>query len=70
VRGPDGSVEDYTKVTGAHVPKGARVEVRTGGGAGWGPPEERPVAEVLADVAAGFLTEEGARGQYPHAFAD
>jgi hypothetical protein len=24
---------------------------------------------VLADVAAGYLTEEGARRQYPHAFA-
>jgi N-methylhydantoinase B len=70
VRGPDGSIEEYTKVTGAHVPKGARVEVRTGGGAGWGPPEERAAEAVLADVAAGYLSEEGARSQYPHAFVD
>jgi N-methylhydantoinase B len=68
LRGPDGSVEEYAKVTGVHVPQGASVEVRTSGGAGWGPPEERPVDEVLADVAAGYLTEEGARSQYPHAF--
>jgi N-methylhydantoinase B len=51
------------------MPKGTRVEVRTGGGAGWGRPEERPAAAVLADVAAGYLSEEGARRQYPHAFA-
>jgi N-methylhydantoinase B len=68
VRAPDGSVEEYAKVTGVHVPQGASVEVRTSGGAGWGPPEERPADEVLADVAAGYLTEEGAREQYPHAF--
>jgi N-methylhydantoinase B len=64
----DGTTVGYTKVTGARMPKGSRVEVRTGGGAGWGPPDERPVHAVLADVAAGYLTEEGARRQYPHAF--
>jgi N-methylhydantoinase B len=70
VRLPDGTTVDYTKVTGARMLKGSRVEVRTGGGAGWGPPEERPADAVLADVAAGYLTEEAARRQYPHAFAD
>jgi N-methylhydantoinase B len=69
VRAPDGSVEEHAKVTGVHVPAGASVEVRTGGGAGWGLAEERPADQVLADVAAGYLTEEGARSQYPHAFA-
>jgi N-methylhydantoinase B len=66
---PDGSTVGYTKVTGVPMPRGSRVEVRTGGGAGWGPPDERPLEAVLADVAAGYLTEEGARRQYPHAFA-
>lgn len=69
VRAPDGSLEEHVKVTGAQVPKGARIEVRTGGGAGYGPPEERSPEAVHADVAAGYLTEEGARRQYPHAFA-
>jgi N-methylhydantoinase B len=68
VRLPDGSCVDYTKVTGTAMPKGSRVEVRTGGGAGWGSAEERPAEAVLADVAAGYLTEDGARRQYPHAF--
>ena len=46
------------------------IEVHTGGGAGYGPPEERSPQAVRADVAAGYLlTAEGARRQYPHAFA-
>ena len=69
VRLPDGTTVDYTKVTGARLPQGSRVEVNTGGGSGWGPPDERPVEAVHADVAAGYLTEECARRQYPHAFA-
>jgi N-methylhydantoinase B len=68
VHAPDGTVTEYTKVTGAAVRKGGRVEVRTGGGAGYGPPEERPAGEVHADVAAGYLTEAGARDRFPHAF--
>ena len=70
VRLPDGTVVDYTKVTGASMPKGSRVEVYTGGGAGWGPAEERPAEAVHADVAAGYVTEDGARRDYPHAFAN
>ncbi len=69
VRAPDGTVQEYAKVTGVRVPQGARVEVHTGGGAGYGPPEERSPQAVHADVAAGLLTAEGARRQYPHAFA-
>jgi N-methylhydantoinase B len=68
VRLPDGGSVGYTKVTGAAMPKGSRIEVRTGGGAGWGRPEERPAHAVHADVAAGYLTEDGARREYPHAF--
>jgi N-methylhydantoinase B len=67
VRAPDGAVEEYTKVTGLHIPQGARIEVRTGGGAGYGPPERRPADAVAADIEAGYLTEAGARAQYPHA---
>ena len=65
---PDGTSEEYAKVTGVHLPKGSRIEVRTGGGAGWGPPAERPVEAVQADVTAGVLTEAAARAAYPHAF--
>jgi N-methylhydantoinase B len=68
VHAPDGTVEQHTKVTGLHVPEGARIEVRTGGGAAFGPPEQRSVNEVQADIDAGYLTEAGARARYPHAF--
>jgi N-methylhydantoinase B len=68
VHHPDGSAVEHAKVTGVAVPKGTRIEVRTGGGAGFGPPEERPAEAVHADVAAGYLTDEGARREYPHAY--
>jgi len=68
VRRPDGTAEQHTKVTGLHVPEGTRIEVRTGGGAAFGPPEQRPVDMVQADIRAGYLTEAGARTRYPHAF--
>ncbi len=66
---PDGSSREYAKVTGVPLPKGSRIEIRTGGGAGWGPPAERPADAVHADVTAGLLTEIAARRLYPHAFA-
>jgi N-methylhydantoinase B len=68
VRRPDGTSREYAKVTGVQVPKGAVIEVRTGGGAGYGPPDDRPADSVHADVAAGYLTPAGARKQFPHAF--
>jgi len=68
VHAPDGTVEQHTKVTGLRVPEGTRIEVRTGGGAAFGPPEQRPADEVRADIDAGYLTEAGARARYPHAF--
>jgi N-methylhydantoinase B len=66
VHTPDGRVEQHTKVTGLHIPAGSRIEVRTGGGAGYGPPEQRSAGDVHADIDAGYLTEAGARAQYPH----
>jgi N-methylhydantoinase B len=68
VHTPDGTVEQHTKVTSLHVPAGSRIEVRTGGGAGYGPPEQRSAGDVYADIDAGYLTEAGARAQYPHVF--
>ena len=70
VRTPDGEIQEHTKVTGAHVPEGAQIEIYTGGGAGYGPPEGRPAEKIHADVLAGYLTEDGARAAYPHAFPE
>jgi N-methylhydantoinase B len=57
------------KVTGVHVPQGSRIELKLGGGPGHGPAAERDAEAVLADVAAGYITETAARAAYPHAFA-
>jgi N-methylhydantoinase B len=66
---PDGSRGPLGKATGMRVPRGAVVEVRGGGGGGYGPPAERSADAVLADVREGYVSEEAARRDYPHAFA-
>jgi N-methylhydantoinase B len=43
---------------------GTVVRVRTTGGGGWGDPLERPVAEVLRDIAWRKVSVEGARADY------
>jgi N-methylhydantoinase B len=68
VRFPDGTVTEYQKVTGLKVPAGSVVEVHTGGGGGFGPASEREVEAVLHDVREGYISEEAARADYPHAF--
>jgi N-methylhydantoinase B len=55
---------------GTHLmPQGSTVDLRFSGGGSYGPPQERDPEAVLADIAAGLLTEEGARSAYPHAMA-
>lgn len=46
------------------VPAGSEVIVLTGGGGGWGVPEEREQERVLEDVKNGWVTIEGARRDY------
>jgi N-methylhydantoinase B len=43
---------------------GTVVRVRTTGGGGWGDPLERPVADVLRDIAWRKVSVEGARRDY------
>jgi N-methylhydantoinase B len=69
VHTPDGTSQEFVKVTGVHVPAGSRIELKLGGGPGHGPPAERSTEAVLDDVAAGYVTEDAARVTYPHAFA-
>jgi N-methylhydantoinase B len=66
----DGSVQVIGKATGVRIERDARVLLQTGGGGGYGPPQERERAAVLSDVDNGYITESSARLQYPHAFAD
>lgn len=65
---PDGDIHEGAKLGSYPAPAGTVVEVRSGGGGGWGPPAERDVAAVHADVRAEYLSEEQARSAYPHAF--
>jgi N-methylhydantoinase B len=46
------------------IPAGTLVERHSGGGGGFGPPEERPVAAVIADVSAGVVSSHAARDRY------
>jgi N-methylhydantoinase B len=68
LRLPDGTETHFGKATRLLVPKGATLEVRTGGGGGYGPPAERSREQVLEDVREGYVSEEYARTYYPHAF--
>jgi N-methylhydantoinase B len=64
---PDGTPRSLSKATRVHVPKGATVEVRTGGGGGHGPPAERDPEAVLDDLADGYISTSEAERCYPHA---
>ena len=56
------------KGTRIKIPKGATVELHTGGGGGYGPPTERDPQRVHDDLREGYISEEQARRYYPHAF--
>jgi N-methylhydantoinase B len=66
--GTDGRRQALGKVTRLAVARGAAFELSTGGGGGYGDPRERDPAAVQADVREGYVTEEAARRDYPHAF--
>jgi N-methylhydantoinase B len=65
---PDGTHVACGKATRLAAPMGSLLELRTGGGGGYGPPSERAAEAVLADVREGYVTEEQARRHYPHVF--
>jgi N-methylhydantoinase B len=67
VRAVDGSYQTYGKATGVKIAAGEVVELRTGGGGGFGPPAERAAELVRRDVEDGYITEPEARRHYPHA---
>ena len=67
---PDGTTHEGAKVGTYPLPAGSVVETRSGGGGGWGPPEERDPDAVHADVRLGYVSEREARRAYPHAFGE
>ena len=52
------------------IPPERRLVLSLPGGGGYGPAGQRSVAQVKADVAAGYLSDELARVQYPGAFEE
>jgi N-methylhydantoinase B len=58
--------ERASSVNGAHVqaPAGSIVIQRSAGGGGWGNPDQRDPALVLADVREGLVSVDGARRDY------
>lgn len=53
----DGSEEPHTMVTGLKVARGETIRVVTATGGGYGPPAERPSADVERDLKNGFITK-------------
>jgi len=68
VRLPDGTERPCSKATRLAMPAGTLLELRTGGGGGYGDPAERDPDAVHADLRAGYVSEARARRDYPHAF--
>ena len=59
VKGPDDKNWcEARKVSMLALPKGSLVRIRTAGGGGWGPPEERSEALKAEDILAGLVTGE------------
>jgi len=65
----DGRRVAIAKDTRVPLSKGTVVELRCGGGGGFGDRAERDPEAVLADLREGYVGEEHARRWYPHAFA-
>jgi N-methylhydantoinase B len=65
---PDGTSRTFTKASAVFVPAGSLVKLETGGGGGVGPAAERSAEQVRGDVQDGYISEEAARLEYPHAF--
>jgi N-methylhydantoinase B len=60
----DGSVEHYGKTVRMPVAKGELLRLFSATGGGWGPPVERPLDAVIADVRDGYVSAEQARDEY------
>ena len=60
----------FGKATRLHCPRGSTLELTCGGGGGYGPPDEREPDQVHSDIVEGYVSEQAARADYPHAFTD
>lgn len=61
---PDGSRQAFAKTTRFLLPRGGVLGLRTGGGGGYGPPEEREPEAVERDLREGYITPSFAAEHY------
>ena len=66
IRYSDGSSRPLAKATRLSVPTGATIELMTGGGGGYGPPERRSAIAITRDLREGYVTEDHAGRDYRH----
>jgi 5-oxoprolinase (ATP-hydrolysing)/N-methylhydantoinase A len=65
VKKPDGEVHDVTTgETVAMTDERLEIDVTIAGGSGFGPPNQRPLEDVAADLENGYITAEGAARDY------
>jgi N-methylhydantoinase B len=67
---PDGTTRSYGKATRVPLPKGAVVELHTGGGGGYGEPSERDPEAVRADLREGYVTRGYVAEHHPDALEE
>jgi N-methylhydantoinase B len=64
ITSPDGTVRHVRKVTQHPIAAGERVRILTGGGGGYGVPQERDREAIRRDVAEGYVSAAAARRDY------
>jgi N-methylhydantoinase B len=62
---PDGTRRAVAKETSLPLAKGSRYFGSTGGGGGYGPPEDRDPEAIRFDLREGYVTEDHVRRHYP-----
>lgn len=54
----------FSRTSRYPLKKGDLIRLVTGNGGGWGNPNKRPKAKVLADIKNGFISERDAQAIY------
>jgi N-methylhydantoinase B len=60
----DGHVEEFIKVTSHPIPANSVIQFHTGGGGGYGQPEERDVEAIQSDIRDGYVKDTQAAADY------